>query len=87
MNQTIEMPRTLLDLLAHIIIDLHVKDIGHEIQRILIVLHFRIEARKIEPICQIILVDLAEVLVAPGRDELRHKISACCNDNLRSVGG
>jgi hypothetical protein len=31
----------------------------------LIVLHFRIEAREIESISQIILVDLAEVLVAP----------------------
>ena len=87
MNQTIEVPRTLLNLLAHIIIDLHVEDIGHEIQRILIVLHFRIEARKIEPISQIILVDLAEVLVAPRRDELRHDVSVCCNDSLRSVGG
>lgn len=59
------MPCTLLNLLAHIIVDLHIKDVGHEIQRILIVLHFRIEAREIESISQIILVDLAEVLVAP----------------------
>lgn len=57
------MPRTLLDLFAHIIVDLHVEYIGHEIQRILIVLDFRVEARKVESISQIILVDLAEVLV------------------------
>ena len=64
MNQTVEMPCTFLNLLAHIIVDLHVEDIRHEIQRILIVLYLRIEARKIEPISQIILVDLAEVLIA-----------------------
>ena len=64
------MPGALLDLLAHVVIDLHVKDIRHQVQRILVVLDLCIEARKVESIGQVILVDFAKILVAAGRDEL-----------------
>lgn len=71
MHKTVEMPRTLLNLLAHIVVDFHVEDIRHEIQCILVVLHLRVEPSQVEPIREIVFVDLAEVLIATGRDELR----------------
>lgn len=60
------MTGALLDLLAHVVVDFHIKDIGHEIKRILIVLHFRVQAGEIEAVGQVVFVDFAEVLVASG---------------------
>lgn len=63
-DQTVEMPRTLLNLLPHVVIHLHVKHIGDKVQRILVILDFSIQACQIEAVCQVVLIDLAEVLVA-----------------------
>jgi hypothetical protein len=63
-DQAIEMPCTLLDLLAHVVVHLHVEDICDQVQRVLVVLDLRIEACEVEAVGQIILVDFAEVLVA-----------------------
>lgn len=38
MHKAVEMPCALLNLLSHIIVDLHVEDISYEIQRILVIL-------------------------------------------------
>lgn len=65
MNQPVEVPRRLLDRLAHLVIAVEVEDIGDEIQGILVILNFGVEAREVEPVRQVILVDLAEILVAP----------------------
>ena len=70
MHQAIKMPGTLLDLLAHILVDFHVEDIGHEIQSILVVLHFRIEACEVEAVREVVLVNFAEVFIAAGGYEL-----------------
>lgn len=59
------MPRRLLDRLPHLIVAVEVEDIGDEIQSILVILDFGVETRQVEPIRQVILVDLAEILVAP----------------------
>lgn len=70
MNQTVEMPCGLLDLLPHIVIAVQVEDISDKVKSVLIVLDVRIETSKVEAIREIVLVDLAEVLVSSGRDEL-----------------
>jgi hypothetical protein len=70
MHKTVEMSGTLLNLLAHVIIDLHVKDIGHQIQRILVVLDFSVKASQVEAVGEIVFVDFAVILIAARRDEL-----------------
>lgn len=77
------MPRRLLYLLAHLIFAVKVEDVGNEVERILIVLHFGVQAREVETIGQVFLVDFAKVLVAAGGYEL-HALSAC--SRLREKG-
>ena len=73
MHQAIEMSCALLYLLAHIVVHLHIEDIRNEVERILIVLDFSVEASQVESISQVVLVDLAEVLVAArGYELFRH---------------
>lgn len=66
MHQTVQMPRALLDLLAHVVVDLHIEDIGDEVQRILVILHFGVQAGEVEAVGQVVLVDFAEVFVSSG---------------------
>jgi predicted metal-dependent TIM-barrel fold hydrolase len=70
MYKTVEMSGALLNLLAHVIIDLHVKDIGHEIERILVVLDFSVKASQVEAVGEVVFVDFAIVFIAARRDEL-----------------
>lgn len=64
MHQSIEVASAFLDLLPHIVVDLHVEHICDQIECILVVLHFRVKACEIEAVGEVILVDLAKVLVA-----------------------
>lgn len=66
MYQTVKMTCALLNLLAHVVVNFHVEDIGYQVERILVVLDFSVEASKVEPISEVIFVDFAEVLVAAG---------------------
>jgi hypothetical protein len=59
------MPCRLLYLLPHIIVAIKVEHIGYEVERILVVLNFGVEAREVEAVGEILLVDLAKVLVSP----------------------
>lgn len=68
------MAGALFYLVAHVVVDLHVKDIRHQIQRILIVLHFRVKASQVEAVGEVILVDLAKVFIPSRRDELQQKL-------------
>lgn len=70
------MPCRLLNLFSHIIVTVEVKDIGDEIKSILIILDICIEPSKVEPVCEVVFVDLAEVFIASRRDELRTGLSA-----------
>jgi hypothetical protein len=70
MHETVQVPRRLLDLLAHLIVAVEVEDVGHEIEGILVVLNLGVQPSKIEAIGQVLFIDLAEVLVPPRRDEL-----------------
>jgi hypothetical protein len=60
----------LFDCFAHVIFAVKVKDVCDEIKSILVVLNLGVETREIETVCQVLLVDLAEVLVSAGRNEL-----------------
>lgn len=70
MHKAVQVPCALLDHLPQLVLAVHVKHIGNDIQGIVVVLHFRLQARKVKPIVQIVLVDLAKVLVPARRDEL-----------------
>lgn len=59
------MPRRLFYLFPHVIVAVEIKDICYEVQRILVVLDFGVETRKVEAIGQVLFVNLAEVLIAP----------------------
>jgi hypothetical protein len=50
MDEAVEMSCALLDLFAHVVVDFHVEDVGHEVERILVVLYFRVKASKVEAI-------------------------------------
>lgn len=58
------MPCRFLDLLSHIVVTIQVKDVSDEVQSVLIILHIRVEPSKVEAVCEIIFVDLAEVFIA-----------------------
>lgn len=58
------MSSRLLDLLSHLIVAFQVEDVGDEVERILVILDFRIEICEIETVCEVFFVDFAEVLVA-----------------------
>lgn len=44
MHQAVEMSGRLLDLLSHVIVAIKVEDVGDQVQSILIVLNFGVEA-------------------------------------------
>ena len=67
------MPGGLLDLLPHVIVAVEVEGVGDEVQGVLVVLHLRVEARQVEAVRQVLLVDLAKVLVAAGGYELEER--------------
>lgn len=69
------MSRRLLNLLAHVIVAVEVEHVGHEVERVLVVLHLGVEAGEVEAIGQVFLVNLAEVLVSPGGDKLGELVS------------
>ena len=55
-----------LDLLTHLIIAVKIKDIGDEVEGIVVVLDVSVEAGEVEAVGQIVFIDLAEVFIAPG---------------------
>lgn len=50
--------------LPHVVVAVEVEDVCDKIEGILVVLNFRVKAGQVEAIGEIVLVDLAEVLVA-----------------------
>jgi hypothetical protein len=53
-----------LDSLSHVIVAVEVEHVRHQVERILVVLHLGVEARQVEAVRQVVLVDFAKVLVA-----------------------
>lgn len=88
MHQPVEMTSRFLYLLAHVIIAIKVEDVGDKVESILVVLDVGVEAGEVEAIGQIVFVNLAEILVAAGRDELDRKREVLVHDGavkLRKV--
>jgi len=75
MDQAVQVPGRLLNLLPLVVIAVQIKYIRDEIKRILVVLDLRIQACQVESIGQIILIDFAEVLISARRDELHVTVS------------
>jgi hypothetical protein len=63
--EAVKVPGRLLNGLTHLIVALEIEDISDEIQCVLIVLNFGVETCQVEPVGKVVLVDFAEVLVAP----------------------
>ncbi len=70
MNKSVQVASRFLDLFTKVVVRIEVKNIGHEVQGILIVSDLGVKAGKVETISQIFLVDFAKVLVSAGRNEL-----------------
>lgn len=66
MYQAVKMSCALLDLVAHVVVDLHVEDVRHKVERILVVLHFRVQTSKVESVCQVVFINFAKVFIATG---------------------
>lgn len=67
------MTSRLLDLLPQIIVGIKVENVGHQVQSILVVGDLSVQAREVESVCQIILIDFAEVFISSRRDKLNDK--------------
>ena len=74
-HQAVQVPRRLLNLLPHVVVAVKVEHVSNEVERILVVLDLGVEAREVEAVRQVLLVDLAKVFVAAGRYKLRVSVS------------
>lgn len=70
MDQAVEVTSGLLDGLAHVVFTVEVEDIGNQVEGMLVVVDFGVEASKVEAVSEVLFVDFAEVFVATGGDEL-----------------
>lgn len=66
----IEMPRRLFNLFSHVVLTLKIELVSDQVQRVLIILHFRLQASQVEAVRQVFLINLTKVFVAARRDEL-----------------
>ena len=64
------MPGRLLNLVTHIIITVEIKDVSDKIKSVLVVLNVCIESRQVEPVCKVVFINFAIVLITSRRDEL-----------------
>lgn len=67
------MTSRLLDLLSQIIVGIKIENVGYEIQSILVVRDLGVQAREVESIGQVVLINFAEVFISPRRDKLDDK--------------
>jgi hypothetical protein len=58
------MTGRLLDLLPQIIVGIKIKNVGHQVQSILVVSDLSVQPREVESVCEVILVDFAEVFIS-----------------------
>jgi hypothetical protein len=65
------VPGGLFDRLAHVVFAVEVEDVGDQVQRVLVVVDFRVETCKVEAVGYVFFVDFAEVFIATRGDELR----------------
>jgi hypothetical protein len=67
------MTSRLLDLLSEIIVGIKIENVGYEVQSILVVRNLGVQAREVESIGQVVLINFAEVFISPRRDKLDDK--------------
>lgn len=70
MYKAVQVPCRLFNRLAHVIVTIEIEHIRHEIQRVLVVGNIGVDTGQVEAVRKVVLVDFAEILVAPRRDEL-----------------
>lgn len=81
MDHSVEVSSGLLNLFTHLIVAVEVEDICDEVEGVLVVVDFGVETSQVESVGEVFLVDLAEVLVTTGRDELEDGVSTLpCRD-------
>lgn len=64
------MTSRFFNLLPQVVVCVKIEDVRHKVECILIVRHLPVQTRQIEPVSEVFLVNLAEVFIAPGGDEL-----------------
>lgn len=69
-DETIEVAGGFLDGLAHVVVAVEVEDVGDQVQSMLVVVYLGVETREVEPVRDVLFVDLAKVFVSSGRYEL-----------------
>jgi hypothetical protein len=69
-HEAVQRAGRLFNRLALFVLAVDVKHIVDEVKRMLVVRHLRVKAGEVEPVGQVVLVNLAKVLVAAGRDKL-----------------
>jgi len=74
MYEAVQLPGRVLYLISELVVAVHVEDVGDEVEGILVVADLEIEACEVEAVGEIIFVDLTEVLVALGGEELGEAI-------------
>ena len=65
------MTSRFLNLLTQVVVCVKIKDIRHKVECILIIWHFTVKTRKIKPVSEVFLVNLAEIFIASGGDKLQ----------------
>lgn len=70
MHKTIEVSSGFLDDLSHFVVTVEIEDIVDEVEGVLVVVNFGVQAGEVEAIGQVFFVDLTKVLIATGGDEL-----------------
>lgn len=73
MNQAIQVTSRFLDLFTQVVICIKIEDVRYKVECILIVWHLGIQARQVEAISKIFLVNFTEIFVPSGRNELQNK--------------
>lgn len=69
-HEAVEVSGGLFDRLAHVVFAVQVEDIGDQVERVLVVVDFGVEARQVEAVGDVFFVDLAKVFIATRRYEL-----------------
>lgn len=75
MDQPVKVASGFLHLLSHVIVTIEVEHVGNEVERILVVLDVVVQTCQVEPIVEILFINLAEVFVSARAYELLRDIS------------
>jgi hypothetical protein len=63
MYQAVEVSRRFFNRFSHLILAVEIEDICHQVERVLVILDIGVEAREVETIGEVLLVNFAKILV------------------------